>query len=54
MVFKLYGFPRISAALGRRRLVIFLSQMRRLFEGGPYSGAALGNFLYEMRRFFFI
>ncbi len=31
-----------SAALIRgRRLLIFLSQMRRLFEGGAYSGAAL-------------
>ncbi len=31
-----------TAALIRgRRLLTFLSQMRRLFEGGAYSGAAL-------------
>ena len=33
----LYGIPRISAASGLRRLLTFLTQMRRLFEGGAYS-----------------
>ncbi len=34
--------PIGTAALIRgRRLLTFLSQMRRLFEGGAYSGAAL-------------
>ena len=35
--FKLYGIPRISAASFSRRLLTFLSQMRRLIKSGPYS-----------------
>ena len=39
--FLIIGIPRINAASGPRRLLTFLSQMRRLFEGNAYSGRRL-------------